>query len=267
MAPLIQPHHIPGSLHNRQNSGAAPQVTIVVTRGPNIYTSTIQLGSNQNTPPPQAAPTTAPDSPHTTQAPPDPQPTYPQVMPVGEDTNREVVAGAVIGSILGFAVLLFLYWRWRIHFQNQYYGTDTDSYYDSRSRSSDSYYSSEMRQRGGGGSAWERQHNRVRKPARVRRSAKSHRRTRDGDMGLRFDVSDTSSERRAGHRVRMRRSIREGDRRWTCCNIFFGPPKRSRGPSIHAWGSNRYGDSNWGESRRSGRSERSDRDNMSTIDD
>lgn len=264
MAPLLQPQHIPDSLDERQNAGAAPQITMTITRGLTVYTTVIQLGSNRNTPPPpQPAPTTAPNSPATTTDPSNPEPTYSLVTPVGEDSSRGAVAGAVIGSILGFLVLLWLLWR--CYAQSQYRDYDSDTSYDSRdyrSRSSDSYYSSEMRQRGGGGCEWKRQHNRVRKPSRTRRSARIHRRARDDDLG--FDVGECRSERGVGYRGWTRRRSGEGYWNWTCFDVIFGIPRRRRGPSVHAWGSSRYRGSNASESRRSGRSARG---NMSTIDD
>lgn len=113
-----------------------------------------------------------------------------------------------------------------------------------------------MRQRGGGGNEWKRQHNRVRKPARTRRSTRNQRRAGNDDLG--FDVG---SERGIGDKGWTRK---RSDWNWTCFDLIFGIPRRRMGPSVHSWGGSRYGKSNASGSRRPGNSVRG---NMSTIDD
>jgi hypothetical protein len=86
-----------------------------------------------------------------------------------------VVAGAVLGSILGFAVLVVLIYKCCFNPRSALYiGYSYDSDYDYRSESTSR--SDDVRRRGGWGSTEKHRRDTIRRPERVR--TRSHRRDR-----------------------------------------------------------------------------------------
>jgi hypothetical protein len=262
MAPFNDPQpqalHIP--LLPRQAAASQRIVTLTITRGTTVYTSTIALGSETEIPV-QQSPLTVPNSETT------PTPTAAFINPVGEDSgNRGVVAGAVIGSVLGFLFLCWFLWRCRPYYG---FGNGNSSRVSYRSYSSDSYYSAPpMRHRGGGGCEWERK-NWIRYPDRtwIREGCRDESYDRRGSEGRSVGIDGWTRPRRSrrgaegcltawlvGGRSRGRQSQSWArDRRRRCGSWVRDRRERSRSWS---WprdrkrrGSDAWNETKWGKCR------------------
>lgn len=148
-------------LQPRQNSH---QITLTVTRSTTTYTTIIELGQPTNV----ATQPTVGSGPTTTAAP-GPATTDQLVTPRADGGDSGVVAGALIGSVFGFILILFLLYRWCMNRRNSNWSSYDSSYgsYESEASFSDGG-GSYIRHRGGGGPDWERRHGHVRRPKRAR---------------------------------------------------------------------------------------------------
>ncbi|KAH8668290.1 hypothetical protein BGZ60DRAFT_431558 [Tricladium varicosporioides] len=148
-------------LQPRQNSH---QITLTVTRSTTTYTTIIELGQPTNV---ATQPIVGSDP--TMTASPGPAATNQLVTPRTDGGDSGVVAGALIGSVFGFMLILFLLYRWCMNRQYSSWSSYDSSYGSSRSESSftddDGSY---IRHRGGGGPDWERRHGHVRRPRRAK---------------------------------------------------------------------------------------------------
>jgi hypothetical protein len=150
----------------RQSAASPDEITLTITRATTTITTTMELGGATASPTSEAAVTSTAPAPAATT-------TLPAAKPT--DSNG-VVAGAVLGSILGFLVLVVLIYKCCFNPNSALYiGYNYYSDYDDRSESTSR--SDDIRRRGGWGSIGKnRRGDTIRRPERVR--TRRHRRDR-----------------------------------------------------------------------------------------
>ena len=142
-------------LEVRQSAASPVEITLTITRATTTITTTMDLGGATASPTSAAAVT--PTAPATT------------TLPAAKSADSNgVVAGAVLGSILGFAVLVVLMYKCCFNPSSALYiGYNYYSDYDDRSESTSR--SDDVRRRGGWGSIGKkRRGDTLRRPERVR---------------------------------------------------------------------------------------------------
>jgi len=178
----------------RQNAASPNEITLTVAHPSTTYTSTVNLGASTAATTPTAVPFPLSTS--------DPSPTAQIVVPHNDSSDSGLVAGATIGAIFGFLVLVVLLYKCCIDNRSAiwvppFYTSYDDS--DSEFGSSRGSKSSRVRRRGGDGgwSKRNRKGDRVMKPPRAR--VKHHGRHRDRSESS--DESRGTSRRRGERRV------------------------------------------------------------------
>jgi len=176
----------------RQNAASSHEITMTIAHPSTTFTSIIDLGSPTIAPVPTVVPV-----PLSTSILSGSSPTAQVVVPRGESSDSGVVAGATIGGVLGFFVLVTLFYKCCINNRSALWVPSLYTSYDD----SDSEYgssrgsrSSRVRRRGGDAS-WGRRNrrgDRVRKPQRAR--VRNHRRSRDSSTSS--DGSWSTNRRR-----------------------------------------------------------------------
>jgi hypothetical protein len=155
-------------LEVRQSASSPVQITLTITRATTTITTTVDLGGATAFPTSTAAGTSTAPAPAAT-----------TILPAAKPTDSNgVVAGAVLGSILGFAVLVVLIYKCCFNPSSALYiGSSYDSDYDDISESTSR--SDDVRRRGGWGSTKkDRRADTIRRPERVRVRTRRHRRAR-----------------------------------------------------------------------------------------
>jgi hypothetical protein len=163
MAPFqFLPFESQPRLEMRQSAASPVEITLTITRATTTIATAMDLGGATASPTSAAAVT--PTAPATT------------TLPAAKSAdNNGVVAGAVLGSILGFAVLVVFIYKCCFNPRSALYiGYSYDSDYDYRSESTSR--SDDVRRRGGWGSFEKHRRDTIRRPERVR--TRRHRRDR-----------------------------------------------------------------------------------------
>jgi hypothetical protein len=213
--------------HVEIRQGPTPyEITLTVTRETTTYTSTIVLGTEAAT----AAPTNVLAT--TTAATAQIQTLAPAPKSSSGSDNGGVIAGAVIGTIGGLAVLLVLIWKCCFQPQSALARSERYGDYGRSDRYGTSEEGSEgssgirVRRRGGSGDYGRSEYrgSGVRRPERVYRySKRERRRSFDGDGSS----EGWGDEKRRSSRRRRRRSglvVRNGMAGWA----FWGRERRHR---------------------------------------
>lgn len=191
MAPLPR---LPGLLHPqtrkcmRQNAASPNEITLTIAHPSTTFTNTVNLDAATAATTPTAVPFPIPTS-----ASPEPSPTGRFIVPRSEHSDSGLVAGATIGAVLGFLVLVVIFYKCCVDNRSALWVPPAYTSYDD----SDSEFgsrSSRVRRRGGDG-GWSRRNrrgDRVRKPQRAR--VRQHRGHRDRSESS--DQSRNASRRR-----------------------------------------------------------------------